>query len=430
MKQQPTSESWGWATRMAFRFCFIYFGLFALATQVTGSLLPIFSFRGLGPIWPMRELTLWVASHVFGVPPTERSIDPGQGGETVFFWVQAFWLLGVAVAGTGVWSYLDRKTANHRTLYTWFRLFLRLGLAAQMLEYGMTKILRTQFEPPSLNTLMTPVGGLSLNNALWASIGAAPGYQIFTGCAELLAGILLLIPATTLLGALLCLADLALVLTLNLTYDIGLKLTTIHLILLTLFLLAHYARPLANFFLLGRAADPAVDPPLFKKAAANRAAVALQMLLGVYLLITLAYINVGFWYEKGGGKARSALYGIWDVEELVIDGQARPAELNDYDRRWRRAIFDAPDKVSFQRTDDSFAHYDAKIDSTRNTLGLRKRLSPTWHASFVFQQPLPDRLFLFGEMDGHRIDLRLRLVEFDTLPLLNSGFRWMRPVAE
>ena len=329
----------------------------------------------------------------------------------------------------GAWSFLDRKGANHETLHKWFRVFIRLGLAAQMLEYGMTKIIPNQFEAPSLITLVTPVGDLSLNNLLWASIGAAPGYQIFTGCAELLAGILLLIPGTTLAGALLCLADLALVLSLNLTYDIGLKLTTIHLMLLTIYLLAPYSRRLVNFFIFDRAANAVAEPPLFKTARANRAAVVVQALVGGYLLVTLAYINVSFWYDKGGGSARSAMYGIWGVEQLSVDGEARPPVLNDYDRRWRRAIFDGPAKMTLQRTDDSFAHYNVSIDETANVIALTKPNSAVWRANFVFRRPSLERLLLVGEMDGHRIEAQLRLVEADTLPLLNSGFRWVRPVA-
>jgi hypothetical protein len=429
MMQHPKSERWGWATRIVFRFCFVYFGLFALATQITGSLLPVVSFRGFGPLWPMREMTLWVALHFFGIPPAANAIDPGQGGETVFYGVQAFWLFVVSVAAVAAWSFVGRKRANHAALHGWFRVFVRLGLAAQMLEYGMTKIIPVQFAAPSLNTLVTPVGGLSLNSLLWASIGAAPGYQIFTGCAELLAGILLLIPRTTLLGALLSLADLSLVLSLNLTYDIGLKLTTIHLILMTVFLIAPYARRLLDFFVFAGPASAAGEPVLFKTAGANRAASAAQVLVGVYLLAALAYINVSFWYAKGGGSARSPLYGIWDVEQLSVDGETRLPALNDYDRRWRRAIFDAPESMAFQRTDDSFARYDVSIDGAGSTVSLRKPNSRIWKADFRYRRPSPDRLVLNGEMDGRRIEARFRLVEFDTLPLLNSDFRWLRPPA-
>jgi hypothetical protein len=98
--------------------------------------------------------------------------------------------------------------------------------------------------------------------------------------------------------------------------------------------------------------------------------------------------------------------------------------LNDYDRRWRRLIFDAPGSAVFQRIDDSFARYGASIDGS--TLALTKGQSQTWKATFRVQQPAKDRLILEGEMDGYRIQAEFRLVEFDTFRLLNSGFRWLR----
>lgn len=304
----------------------------------------------------------------------------------------------------------------------WVRLFLRLGLAAQMLEYGMTKVFPTQFPAPSLNTLVTPIGDLSMNGLLWASIGAAPGYGVFTGFAELLAGVLLLFPRTAMAGALVCLADLAQVLALNLSYDIGLKLTTIHLIAIALFLLAPDARRLWSFFILGHAAPASTNPALLKNWV--------QAVIGAGLIATLAYINLGFLNSVGQASPRSALYGIWNVESLSINGGTGPPELNDYDRRWRRAIFDTPDAMVFQRTDDSFARYGAVLGETSRSLVLTKGDSRDWKATFTFTRVDDDRLVLEGAMDGHDIRVELQRVAFDTLPLLNSTFRWVRPVSQ
>src|SRR3954465_10013924 len=65
----PSGEGWNPLKRIAFRFCFVYFGLYVLASQILGSLLlvPYFQFRGLGPLWPMREITIWVAAHIFRI---------------------------------------------------------------------------------------------------------------------------------------------------------------------------------------------------------------------------------------------------------------------------------------------------------------------------------------------------------------------------
>jgi hypothetical protein len=272
------------------------------------------------------------------------------------------------------------------------------------------------------------VGHVSLQGLLWTAIGASPAYQVFTGCAEVLGGVLLLFPRTLLLGLLICLADLIQVLVLNLTFDIGVKLFSFHLVLITLFLLAPDARRLTDFLVRDRVPAPPERPALFSSAPANQRAAAAQVVFGLYLLAMHTSISWGYWFvEGGGGSPRSPLYGIWEVKELAVDGQVRSPLLNDYDRRWRRVIFDSPNVIIFQRTDDSFARYGVAIDVERRMLALSKGNSRTWKAGFRYERPAEDRLELRGDMDGHT--LRLDLVRLDTASfrLLHSTFRWVRP---
>jgi hypothetical protein len=389
-------QPWKPITRLAFRFCVVYLGLFSLATQITGSMIPNLSFyyRGMGRLWPMRDLTVWVASHFFGVTSLE---DPATGGEPMAFWVQSFWVLLVAIVATAIWSTLDRRRPNYDALHKWFRLFVRFALAAAMFEYGMTKVIPTQFPPPSLETLVTPVGDMTLSALLWASIGASPAYEIFTGCIEVLGGLLLLVPRTTLLGALISLGAMTQVFALNMTFDVGLKLISFHLILLALFLIAPDVPRLVSFFWRNKESNTPADHALFTTPRSNRMALVAQIVFGAYLISTYAYINVGFWSHSGGNSPRSPLYGIWNVEVMAINGESRPVELNDYDRRWRRVVFDAPTTVVFQRTDESFARYGGAIDAEGKTLTLSKGGSKNWKASFVVERPSGDRLILDGE---------------------------------
>jgi uncharacterized membrane protein YphA (DoxX/SURF4 family) len=427
VRHETSVPAWDPATRVAFRFCFVYFGLYSLTTQIAGGvfLLPAFYLPALGTAWPMREITIWLAEHLFGV--TQPLVYTGNSGDTVFHWVQTAWLLALATLATAIWSALDRGRREYLTLHKWFRLFIRFGLAAQMFYYGMAKVIPAQFPPPSLVTLVEPIGYLSLSDLLWAFVGSSTAYQVFTGCAELAAGLLLIVPRTTTLGALIAVADMFQVFLLNMTYDFGLKQISFHLILMALFLLAPQLRRLTNV-LLDRAAGPSTQPPLFVTARANRIALATQIAFGIYLLGMFSSISVRLYYaEGGGGSARSPLYGIWNIDELSIDGETRPSMLNDYNQRWRRLIFDSPDVLVFQRTDDSFARYGVTIDTRAGTLALTKGASRNWKASFTFQRPAEDRLVLEGRMDDRAIHMRLRRVELDTFRLLNSRFRWVRP---
>jgi hypothetical protein len=371
----------------------------------------------------MFDLTSWIAVHVLGI--TTPLVFAGNSRDTNFFWVQLFLVVVVASIATVVWPLLDRRRTNYTTLHKWFRLVVRFAVAAQMIYFGMVKVIPTQFPAPSLITLVAPVGNLSLQGFLWTSIGASQPYQIFTGIVEVLGGLLLLAPRTTLLGAILCLASMGQVFVLNMTYDVGVKILSFQLVLMSLFLMAPDFPRLARVFWRR---DASVEQQLFRTPRANKIALAVQIAVGVYLLAMYANISRSFWYaDGGGGSPRSPLYGIWDVEQLSIDGELRPAQLNDYDRRWRRVIFDAPQWMFFQRTDDSFVRYAVNIDPQQRTLAITRGHNRTWRSEFTFERPDSDRLVLDGNMDGHRINMQLQLVEFDTFRLLNSRFRWVRP---
>src|SRR5205823_3627054 len=102
------------------------------------------------------------------------------------------------------------------------------------------------------------------------SIGASMPYQIFTGIVELVGGLLLLAPQTTLLGAMICLASMLQVFILNMTYDVGVKILSLQLALASLVLMAPDFVRLANLFVFNRAADPPDEPELFRTKRANR----------------------------------------------------------------------------------------------------------------------------------------------------------------
>ncbi len=417
---------WSLATRIAFRFCFVYFGLFCLLTQVLTGLIPLPNIDTPDPstLWPIRQVVFWTADHVFHVSQPLVYQASGSGDKT-YDWVLQFCILIVAVLATVIWSALDRKRENYATAYKWFRLFIRFFLAGQMLGYGWAKAVPLQMPFPRLYTLMEPFGNMSPMGVLWASIGASPAYEVFAGCAEMLGGILLFLPRTTMLGALICLADMTQVFMLNMTYDVPVKLFSFHLILLSLFLLAPDIKRLLDLFFLNRPVRPSTQFPLFATPRANRIAVVVQIVFGIWLMGMNAYGSWILWHQYGGGSPKSALYGIWNVEQLTVDGQPRPALMSDHDR-WRRVIFDVPTRTAFQKMDESLARFGASIDTKDNTLKLTKNDDPNWKASFTYARPAPDRLVLDGEIDGHKERMELQLVDRGKLLLVSRGFHWVQ----
>ena len=426
LKQNALVVPWSPAARIAFRFTFIYFSLYCLCTQIITSLVPLPNVDIPDPSasWPVRPLVMWTARHVFHV--TSDLVYTGSGsGDKTFDWVLVFCLLVLSILATVIWSALDRKRRDYVAMQKWFRVSIRICLAGQMMAYGLSKAIPLQMPFPYLSQLLEHYGDQSPMGVLWSSIGSAPGYEIFAGCAELLGGVLLIFPRTTTLGALVCLADMTQVFMLNMTYDVPVKLLSFHLILLSLLLLAPECRRLANLFLLNRTAGPSTAPALFRTRRANRIALAVQIVFGIWLFAMNAYGSRVGWYQYGGGRPKSDLYGIWEVEQQLVDGQPRPPLLGD-PIRWRRAIFDFPARMSFQRIDESYDHHGVTINLQNKSLILTKYNDQNWKAMFTFSRPAPDQLILDGAMDGHQMHLQLKLVDRNKFLLVGRGFHWIQ----
>src|ERR1043166_2003323 len=115
------SVRWDPATRLAFRFCFLYFGLYVVTTQMLHGLIlvPNWGFPPLEQLPPMKNVVGWTAAHVFGV--AHPLVITGRGsGDRIFNWVAAFCLLVAAAAGTIAWSVADRRRLAYPSLDKWF----------------------------------------------------------------------------------------------------------------------------------------------------------------------------------------------------------------------------------------------------------------------------------------------------------------------
>ena len=417
---------WKLATRVVFRFCFVYFTLYCLYTQIIESFVPLpFAQDWPDPstLPPMRQLVHWTATHMFGVKT--QLVNSGSGsGDKTWDWVLMFCLLVVSLLATTIWSALDRRRSNYVMLHKWFRLGLRFALASQMLIYGLAKAVPLQMPFPYLYRLLEPYGNRSPMGVLWDSVGASPGYEIFAGCAETFGGILLFFPRTMVFGALVCLADLLQVFMLNMTYDVPVKLFSLHLILISLVLLAPELRRLKDFFFGNHLVQPSRQPMIGRTQKRARIALALQAVLGLWLLGANAYDSWKLWYQYGGGRPKSTLYGIWDIEEFSQDGNLRAALVTD-NERFGRAIFDFTDSVQFEKMDNTFAGYGAAIDDAKKTITLTKSSDKNFKASFTYHRD-GDQLTLDGDMDKHKLHLKLHRVDRTKFLLVSRGFHWIQ----
>nr|BAH04164.1 hypothetical protein [Streptomyces triostinicus] len=424
----PDSSQWSGVARGAFRFAFVYAGSYCLTTPQI-----FLALRGGGlghkqeaadawaKLWSMRPVRKWVAAHVFDKELGERF----DGGDDLNAWVGQFtWLLGAAAA-TPVWSLLDRRRTNYETLDPWFKVVVRFCLAGQMFSYGAAKAIPLQFHLP-LTKLVEPFGNFSPMSVLWAQTGSSKPYQVLLGCAEIAGGLLLVLPRTATLGALLCAMELTQVFILKMTFDVPVKIHSFHLLLLSLVLLAPESARLAEALLSDRAVRASSTQELFRSPSANRIAAAAQVAAGLWLLRAQLRNDWSVWKTYGGGREKPELYGIWDVAEFTVDGERQPPLTTDV-QRWRRVVFDSADAVTIQRMDDSLdGGYVAAVDLDSHSMSLLKMADPKWNATFALQRPDDDELTLEGEVDGYRLRVRLQRLDLAAFPLVDRGFHWVQ----
>lgn len=423
-------------SQIGFRFCFVYFGLFCLLlTLIPFTLLGILGrwirrYVGPWPMLPIDPVTGWVGRTVFGV---DAVLNENSGaGDQAAIWVLVFCVLVVAVAVTAVWTIVDRRPAHPR-LRAWFALFLRLCLGGQMLGFGMAKLIPTQMPAPSLAQLLRPYGEMSPASVLWLQVGSSYPYEMALGGAEVVAGLLLFVPRTAVLGAAVSLASMAQVLLLNMTFDIPEKLLAGHLLLISLVLLAPYLRRLADVFVRQRACAPLTQPALFTDNRKNRAALWFQVALGLWVAFGSGYDRWVVWQEQyGPASPKSELYGIWDVRDFALDGQPVPPLTTD-ENRWQRLVFDDPEQAAYQRMNGELVPVRAEFGPDRqlelasgtDTTGENAGQRPVF-ATLSVERPTRDRLLLRGTLNDHPIEITLQRVDPDSFTLRSRGFHWVQ----
>jgi hypothetical protein len=432
--QTLTEAPWSAAHKIVFRFAFCYFVQYVLfdVPYFLGGLTRKFVWHD-HPIVeiPWLKIVPWVGAHILGLHIT----GVGATLDSSYFWVKKFCFALFAAIITIVWSLLDKKRAEYSNLDTWLRVILRLILACTLFVYGGFKVAPSQMPPPSITRMIQPFGDASPFHLLWNFMGASTFYQVVCGAVEMTCSIFLLIPGMEMIGAALSLAALGQVILLNISYDVCVKLIPMHLALFAFYLFIPYIPRVMNF-VFNRTVQPEPRKPLFRDRRWNYLAWGLQWAAGLYFAVgTLIAGTAG---AKGYfGRANTIpLYGIWDVDEFVVDGQVHPPLLTD-NSRWKRVVVDSEFRVvdkliiGFEDMKGQWFPYFATVDQQNNTISLKVMNAdeinlateyvtsplvsvttpapdPTTKYSLNYTHPQPDELILQGQLGGHQVQATLK----------------------
>lgn len=280
------------------------------------------------------------------------------------------------------------------------RLLLRLPLALAMICSGIFRAIPVQMPPLQGFDLVRRLGEHTQGELLWTFVGASPAFQSLTGLAALLGGVLLLFSRTTLLGAVLCAANLAMAITLSVTYDLPFKLYLSCLLVLSLLLIAPDLRRLVDLLLLDRAVEPVPEPPAGRLDR-------LALFVGICAIAVGVALAIPRYRQLH--PPEPPLYGVWTVEELTVDG-----EKSADPRRWRWAVFQDPGALDVELWIGARKRYPLDLDMERKTMRLGRQ------GDLAFAEPDHYVLVLDGRLDGRRVHAKLRRIGLQT-----PWFHWI-----
>ncbi len=327
--EAPVPAHWTAATRFGFRAALLYFFTFLFCAGNGTLFSPFGEIPGLakivehierGLMWPLNQVAVWAAVHVFHVTGIGATFHETGSGDTAVQWVLQLVFVIFSVAGAAVWTAIAvaRRSPRreYQTLYAWLRFLLRLTIGMQMLGYGFAKLFPSQMPPISLAVLNEPVGQSSPMTLLWSLIGMNPAYEMICGAAEVIGGLLILFRRTALAGALLSAFVMTNVLLYNLFFDVPVKLFAANLLLALVFVILPDMKPLYSFFWLHKPAAPAgiwVPPATRRGFKAATRTVEIVFLAG--FLLANVYDEATGWRASHANMAVAApLIGIWKMD--------------------------------------------------------------------------------------------------------------------
>jgi hypothetical protein len=410
----PQAPPWPFAKRFALCSAFVF--LVFVNWPFPFSFISYTSELVSGPVEKMwNVLVPYVARAVFHV---SANVRPNGSGDTTYNYVQAaIWVVAAIVIG-GIWAALMRKRAKSDRTYEIFRIYLRFALAASMMGYGAAKVIQLQFPRPWLSRLVQPFGTASPMGILWTFMGVSRAYNFIAGAAEVLAGVLLTMRRTTLLGALLAMVVIGNIVALNFCYDVPVKLYSSELLLMAILITLPDAQRLIDLFLRTR------QQPLFRRKWLETASLVVRtMLVAAFLAYLLKDANDSR-KVYGDLASQSPLRGIWNVDELAEGGAVRPPLLTDT-TRWRRVIFDSPLFASILLMNDARERYTIVLDEKVRKVTWTGRDDPKRKFTLAYSRIDPNTIVLDGIIAGQTVHAVCHRMGATGDLLLTRGFHWV-----
>ncbi len=405
-------EHWSFWNKFGLAFLFSYIIFYGI-TIFKGSLL--------------KPIIYWVGKNILNISYEFSNMGYGSG-DTTYAYIQVLVLLCIALLSAIIISLIARKKQTSETynIAQWvLTIIVRFVLIYFLIVYGYSKVFYLQFSAPSLSRLLQPVGDMSPMGLAWTFMGYSKTYTIFSGLAEVIAGYLLISKRTQTLGAIFTVGVMGNVFMMNLCYDIPVKLFSLHLLLMGVFLLLTDFKRLLNILLFNKAVKRTqYFSPYLKDKDAVKAIRGLKLIFIVGL--SALFISNSYSGQKkyGENREKPALYGIWEAQYFIKNKDTVVPLITD-NSRWRYLIVDRKDRAKVNLINGTVERYTFKTDTLKQTITLHIEDSVLEEPNFTFKQPNKDHLELLGTHNTDSLHVIFKRKNLDDFLLRTRGFNWI-----
>jgi hypothetical protein len=414
-------NNWSFAQKLLFRFFAAYFFIYIFPFPI--GYLPLTQTLNTwySGIWD--ALVPWTGKHILRVS-YPISVEQNGSGDTTYNYVQVFLFAIIAITAAIIWSIADRKRKNYDVLLYWVIVYIRYALGFTMMSYGFYKIIKTQFPFPFYKLTET-YGESSPMGLLWNFMGYSTAFNMFTGLAEATAGFLLFFRKTTTFGALMSITVLSNIVAMNFCFDVPVKLYSVHLLLMAVFIAVPDATRLINFFFRNKAVPALNMRPKFTQRWMKITLLSVKLLLIV--LVTYATLDqVWSEYKTYGDKAiqKAPLFGIYNVESFVRNHDTLPRLATDTSQ-WKTVNISFEQYVVIKMMNDSSKGFSINTDTLKKTVQLFSYSDTTHKSTLSYFYPDAGHLVLHGKLRDDSVYITMQKVDLNRLMLTGRGFHWI-----
>ncbi|MFT4532886.1 MAG: hypothetical protein ACJA1A_002330 [Saprospiraceae bacterium] len=304
---------------------------------------------------------------LFGVDNLTRIQYTGSG-DTPFHYYQVFLMICVVFVASFFMLFLMRKKRSVQLFEKIVFMLVRYYLIYQMIIYGLSKVFYLQFMYPNDILLERTLGDMSPMGLMWTFMGSSMGYTMFVGWLEFLGGLFLIFRRTMVFGSLMTFGVMLNVFMLNMCYDVPVKLLSLHMVFMSLYLLYPVAKEVGSFF-FSRGEVIREKIPFFDYKEATNFMLIIKVGLLIVMMIRMVHGNYSRYQSRIQPHSFTNKHDVTD--QKIIKDHIELDSIPDH-KKWKTISSMSSKYLCIEYADKHKTWYEMEINEPNKYIDLKR----------------------------------------------------------